>query len=137
MNIAAARRFSIPNLGIPRILVALWLLHLIISLAFAFYLQANPELPEAPWFSSPDWAGNLAHWDMNWEMRIADQGYGPYFMPQTSAKFPMAALLTRLQNQVFGFSMQVGLFIVNKLGSLLGFWALWRLMNRHYDSVTA
>src|SRR5690348_8906413 len=87
----APRRFAVPNLGIPRIVWTLWLLHLIISLAFAFYMQANPELPEAPWFSSPDWAGNLAHWDINWEMRIADQGYGPDFSPQTSAKFPLAA----------------------------------------------
>ncbi|MBA3869188.1 MAG: hypothetical protein H0X30_08540 [Anaerolineae bacterium] len=133
----ASRRFSIPNLGIPRTVVILWLLHLIISLAFAFYLQANPELSEAPWFSSPDWAGNLAHWDMNWEMRIADQGYGPDFTPQTSAKFPIAALLTRLQNQVFGLSTQVGLFVVNKFGTIIGLWALWRLVNSLYDSSTA
>jgi hypothetical protein len=135
--VVAPRRFSIPNMGIPHAVLALWLIHIIISLAFAFYLQANPELPEAPWFSSPDWAGNLAHWDINWEMRITDQGYGPYFTPQTSAKFPIAALSARLLHQVLGLPIQIGLFAINKLGTLIGFWALWRLINHLYDSVTA
>jgi hypothetical protein len=138
MNTSVApRRISIPTLGIPRIVLALWLLHLVISLAFAFYLQANPELPEAPWFSSPDWAGNLAHWDMNWEMRIADQGYGPDFSPQTSAKFPLAALSARLLQQFLSLPIQIGLFVVNKLGILIGLWALWRLINRLYNPLTA
>ncbi len=137
MNIAASRCISIPNFGIPRTVLGFWLLHVVISLAFGFYLQANPELAEAPWFSTPDWAGNLAHWDMNWEMRMADQGYGPFFSPQTSAKFPLAALSTRLLHQVFGISTQVALFIINKVGTLVGFWALWRLVNCLYDPVTA
>lgn len=71
--------------NIPRRVLLLWLLHLLISFAFGFYLQANPELAEAPMFSTPDWAGNLAHWDVNWELSITDQGYGADFSPQTSA----------------------------------------------------
>src|SRR5438132_862049 len=124
--VIASRRIAMPNFFLPRTVLVLWLVHIVISLAFGFYLQANPEISEAPWFSTPDWAGNLAHWDMNWEMRIADQGYGPFFSPQTSAKFPLAALSTRLLHQTFGVSTQVALFIVNKIGTLLGFWALWR-----------
>ncbi len=138
MNTAAApRRFSISKIRIPRVVLVLWLLHLFISLGLGFYLQANPELPEAPWFFAPDWASNLAHWDVLWETRIADQGYGPDFSPQTSAKFPLAAFLARLLHQASGVSLQVALFIVNKVGILIGFWALWRLMNRLYDATTA
>jgi hypothetical protein len=125
------------KIGIPRIVMTLWLMHLAISLAFGLYLQANPELSEAPWFFAPDWASNLAHWDVLWETRMADQGYGPDFSPQTSAKFPLAALSARLIHQAFGVSLQVALFIVNKVGMLLGFWALWRLVNRLYDSTIA
>ncbi|MBI1280842.1 MAG: hypothetical protein GC179_22145 [Anaerolineaceae bacterium] len=136
-TIADPRRFSIPNFGIPRTVLVLWVLHLVISLGLGFYLQANPELPEAPWFFAPDWASNLAHWDVLWETRIADQGYGPDFSPQTSAKFPLAALSARLLHQTFGFSLQVALFIINKLGTLLGFWALWCLVKRLYDPFTA
>jgi hypothetical protein len=133
----APRHLSMPKIGIPRIVVVLWLLHILISLTFGFYLQANPEISEAPWFFAPDWASNLAHWDVLWETRIADQGYGPDFSPQTSAKFPLAALSARLLHQAFGLSLQVALFIVNKIGILIGFWALWRLVNRLYDSTTA
>jgi len=136
-TVAAPRHFSIPKFGIPRMVLALWLLHLVISLAFGFYLQANPEISEAPWFFAPDWASNLAHWDILWETRMADQGYGPFFTPQTSAKFPLAALSARLLHQTFGVSLQVALFIVNKVGTLLGFWALWRLVNQLYDAMTA
>ncbi len=135
--LAGTRRLSLSKVSVPRMVLVFWLFHVVISLAFGFFLQANPELPEAPWFSSPDWAGNLAHWDVNWEMRIADQGYGPDFSPQTSAKFPLAALSARLLHQAFGFSLQVALFVVNKIGVLLGFWALWRLINRLYDPLTA
>lgn len=123
--------------NIPRRVLLLWLLHLVISLAFGLYLQANPELAEAPMFSTPDWAGNLAHWDVNWELSITDQGYGADFSPQTSAKFPLASLLARIQHQLFGLPIQVALFIVNKLGVLLGLWALWRLVAKLYDSTTA
>ncbi len=123
--------------NIPRRVLLLWLLHLVISLAFGLYLQANPELAEAPMFSTPDWAGNLAHWDVNWELSITDQGYGADFSPQTSAKFPLASLLARIQHQLFGLPIQVALFIVNKLGVLLGLWALWRLVAHLYDSPTA
>jgi hypothetical protein len=135
--VIASRRLALPKIGIPPAVIFFWLLHVGISLGFGFYLQANPELPEAPWFSSPDWAGNLAHWDVNWEMRIADQGYGPDFVPQTSAKFPLAALSARLIHQLLGVSIQVALFIVNKFGVLVGFWALWRLVNRLFDPLTA
>ncbi len=133
----SAHRIAVPQLAIPRMVVALWVLHLAISLAIAFYLQANPELPEAPWFSASDWASNLTHWDMVWEMRIADQGYGPNFWPQTSSKFPLAALLTRIQHQLLGLPTPIGLFIVNKVGLLAGLWALWRLVASLYDSSTA
>ncbi len=135
--VIASRRLTLPHIAIPRMVLAFWLLHLVISLAYGFYMQDHPELPEAPWFSTPDWAGALAHWDINWEMRIADQAYGPEFTPQTSAKFPLAALTARLLHQVFGFSVQVALFIVNKVGVLAGFWALWRLVARLYDPLTA
>lgn len=135
--VIASRRLALPHFSIPRMVLVFWLLHLIISLSFAFYMQDHPELPEAPWFSSPDWAGTLAHWDINWEMRIADQAYGPDFSPQTSAKFPLAALSARLLHQIFGVSIQVGLFIVNKIGVLAGFWALWCLVARVADPLTA
>lgn len=131
------RRITLPKVGIPPAVLFFWMLHIGISLGFGFYLQANPELPEAPWFSSPDWAGNLAHWDMNWEMRMVDQGYGPDFDPQTSAKFPLAALSARLIHQALGVSIQVALFIVNKIGVLVGFWALWLLVNRLYNASIA
>ncbi len=135
--VIASRRLAVPKIGIPSAVLFFWLLHVGISLGFGFYLQANPELPEAPWFSSPDWAGNLAHWDINWEMRITDQGYGPDFVPQTSAKFPLAALSARLIHQLLGVSIQVALFIVNKFGLLVGLWALWRLVNRLFGPLTA
>ena len=138
MNVSVApRRSLIPNIVIPRIVVVLWLMHIVISLTFGFYLQANPELPEAPQFSTPDWAGNLAHWDVNWELSITDQGYAPDFSPQTSAKFPLASLFARIQHQLFGFPIQVGLFVVNKIGVLAGLWALWRLVVYLYEPVTA
>ncbi len=133
----APDRFSIPKFAIPLVVLVFWLLHLLISLGLGFYLQSNPELLEAPWFFAPDWASNLAHWDVLWEMRIVDQGYGPDFSPQTSAKFPLAALSARLLHQAFGLSIQIALFIVNKVGVLIGFWALWRLVDRLYDSATS
>ena len=133
----AQRQFSLPSFDIPRAVLALWLLHIVISLAFGFYLQANPELPEAPQFSTPDWAGNLAHWDVNWELSITDQGYAPDFYPQTSAKFPLASLFARILHQLFSFPVQVALFVVNKIGVLAGLWALWRLIAHLYDPSTA
>lgn len=123
--------------SIPRSVLFAWLLHLIISLAFGFSLQANPDAVEAQWFSTPDWAGNLAHWDVNWEIRISDQGYGPDFSPQTSAKFPLASLFARLLHQLLRLPIQVALFIVNKTSLLAGLWALWRLVARLYDAPTA
>ncbi|MEZ4671069.1 MAG: hypothetical protein R3E39_24455 [Anaerolineae bacterium] len=122
---------------VPRSVVFAWLLHVIISLVFGFTVQANPETTEAQWFSTPDWAGNLAHWDVNWEIRISDQGYGPDFSPQTSAKFPLAALTARLIHQVLHVPMQVALFLINKAGLLLGLWALWRMVAGMSDIRTA
>jgi hypothetical protein len=108
----------------------IWMVHVAISLGVGFFLQARPELPASPWFYTPDWAGNLAHWDVLWEARIADQGYGPDFFPQTSSKFPLMAMAARGLHLAFGTPIQIGLFIVNKAGLLAGLWALWRLIER-------
>lgn len=131
------RLASLPRPPLPAVVLVSWGWHLIITLVFAFILQANPELPEAPWFSTPDWAGNLAHWDVNWEFRIVDQGYGPDFSPQTSAKFPLAALFARLLHQAFNLPIQVALFIVNKAGLLLALSALWHLVARLHNPPAA
>jgi hypothetical protein len=116
----------------PAVLLA-WLIHLAISLMFGLILQANPELPESPWFFAPDWASNLAHWDLHWEARTVDQGYGADFVPQTSAKFPLAAMTARLLVQTTGVSIPAALFVVNKVGVLAGLWALWLLVDALYD----
>ena len=121
----------------PRAVALAWLAHLAISLGFGLALQANPELPEAPWFFAPDWASNLAHWDVQWEVIIAEQGYGPDFQPQTSAKFPLLALTARLLAQVSGLSLPAALFALNKLGTLAGLWAVWALANDLYDRTMA
>lgn len=121
----------------PSAVLVAWLIHLAVSLVFGLVLQANPELPESPWFFAPDWASNLAHWDLHWEARIVDQGYGADFVPQTSAKFPLAAMTARLLVQTTGISIPAALFLVNKLGSLAGLWALWLLVSSLYDRQAA
>lgn len=121
----------------PQAVMLTWLAHLAISLGFGLALQANPELPEAPWFFAPDWASNLAHWDVQWEVTIAEQGYGPDFQPQTSAKFPLLALTARLLAQLSGLSIPAALFALNKLGTLAGLWAVWALADDLYGRSAA
>ncbi|MBK8026497.1 MAG: hypothetical protein IPK19_35195 [Chloroflexi bacterium] len=101
-----------------------WLSLCVISVFWGVSMEMVPGVMEGSLFYPNDWAANLAHFDPNDYLLIAEQGYSEGIQ---SVRFPLFPFLLRMLIGVTNLEGYVALFVLSKLFLLVGMVALWML----------